>query len=68
MKEQNITYNPIILNSIVEIMATFNIGRETVLRWVDEGAPICVETSGGHPRYSCEKTELQKWRLMRSRR
>lgn len=66
--ERNITYAPVILNSMVEIMACFNVGRETVLEWVDAGAPICVEYLVGKPRYSCEKARLQEWRLARSKK
>ena len=63
MSEIKLSYTPVILRSLMEIMAAFNVGRETVLEWVSRGAPICVEKSGGQPRYSCEAAALQAWRL-----
>lgn len=67
MPEIRITYTPVLLKNMVEIMAAFNIGRETLLEWVDAGAPICVERDGRQPKYSCELAALQAWRLERSK-
>lgn len=60
---EELSYKPIILSSLAEITSHFRVGRQTVYKWIDMGAPIAKEISGGHARYSCEALALQKWRL-----
>lgn len=62
-----ITYTPRILSNMREITTTMRVGREKVFKWIEEGAPICVEMENGKPCYSAEAGQLQKWRLERSR-
>lgn len=58
-----IAYHPLVLKNLVEITAYFGVGKETVLKWVDQGAPVAVEKAGGgSPRYSAEAAALQEWR------
>lgn len=63
----DVSYTPRILRNMREIVETMRVGREKVFRWIDEGAPICVENENGRPCYSAEAGALQKWRLERSR-
>lgn len=60
--EETPVYAPRILRNLLEICVVMGVGRETILRWVDEGAPIAVEYQGKKPRYSCEAGALQAWR------
>lgn len=62
-----ITYTPRILRNMREIVETMRVGREKVFRWIELGAPICVENENGRPCYSAEAGALQNWRLERSR-
>lgn len=64
--KDGIAYAPLILRSLIEICAAMGVGRETVLKWVDQGAPIAVEWQGSKPSYSCEAYALQAWRLKNS--
>lgn len=59
-------YAPSILRNMVEICAAMGVGRETVMKWIEQGAPIAVEYIGRKPSYSCEAVALQKWRFARS--
>lgn len=67
-RERQIVYNPQVLRSMTEICAYFNVGRETVQEWMQEGAPIVLEYQGRLQRYSCEVMALQNWRLEKCRR
>lgn len=60
-------YTPKVLKNLVEICAEMGVGRETVMKWIDLGAPIAVEYIGKSPRYSCEARELQAWRIKNAR-
>lgn len=60
---RDVAYAPLILRSLGEITAHFKVGRQTVYKWIDMGAPIARESFRGHVRYSCEALALQKWRL-----
>lgn len=55
-------YQGKILNSMKEICSEFQVGKETVLMWIERGAPIAVEGLGGRIRYSAEMISLQFWR------
>ena len=66
--ERHPVYNPRILRDLVEICACMGVGREKILQWLDEGAPITVERDGMRPRYSAEAAELQHWRLENARK
>lgn len=63
-----IAYSPRMLVGLKNITSYFNVGQDTVYRWLDEGAPIIVEHSRGKPRYTAEAMLLYHWRLGRSRR
>lgn len=63
-----ISYSPLILKSMNEITTYFGVGKETVYRWIEEGAPIAVENARGAPRYSCEAAQLQQWRIGKCRK
>lgn len=55
-------YQGKILNSMKDICSEFQVGKETVLMWIERGAPIAVESRGGRIRYSAEMISLQFWR------
>lgn len=63
-----IVVTPLHLRGLKEIQKQFGVGRETVLRWVEAGAPIAVEVTGGSGKeerrsYSAEYNALQEWRV-----
>lgn len=62
-----IIYVPRVLRGMTEICAEMGVGREKVLDWVSQGAPIICEMSGQRPTYTCETMELLRWRLAKSR-
>lgn len=64
---ESAVYYPKILRGMIEICAEMGVGRETVLEWVDQGAPIAVEWKGRKPTYTSEAMALMLWRLSRSR-
>lgn len=60
---------PLHLNSLRHICTAFKVGRNTVLRWVDEGAPIAIEKDekSNKLRYSAEYNTLQSWRVIKGK-
>ena len=60
---RDILYTPVILRSMREICERMGVGRHVVKRCAEEGAPIAVEGSGTHVRYSAELASLQAWRI-----
>lgn len=49
-----IGYIPQLLFSRKEIRDAFQVGDDTVTRWIEQGAPIVVEGKGNNVRYCAE--------------
>lgn len=60
---------PMPLNSMTDIRKAFKVGRSTVIEWVNQGAPIAVETDpiSQKIRYSAEYNALQSWRVIKGK-
>ena len=54
-----IGYIPQLLFSRKEIRDAFQVGDDTVTRWIEQGAPIVVEGRGNNVRYCAEVAALQ---------
>lgn len=67
MPGENVFYQPVFLKGLKDIAAHMGVGLETVRQWLDDGAPIVVENSGGRKRYAAEAVTLFNWRLRKSR-
>lgn len=57
------------LHSLKDICKIFKVGRNTVLKWIGQGAPIAVEADleTGKFRYSAEYNTLQSWRVSKGK-
>lgn len=57
------------LHSLKDICRIFKVGRNTVLKWIGQGAPIAVEADpeNGKFRYSAEYNALQSWRVIKGK-
>lgn len=62
-----IGYIPQLLFSRKEIRDAFQVGDDTVTRWIEQGAPIVVEGRGNNVRYCAEVAALQAWRVVTNR-
>lgn len=60
-----VSYTPKILRNMQEICDAFGVGKKTVRKWAQAGAPIVVEGDGRRVRYSAEMVEVQRWRKAR---
>ncbi len=56
-----------ILRNMKEICSAMGVGRDTVLEWIRQGAPIAVEPTAKGTRYAAEARDLLRWRVRRSR-
>lgn len=55
-------YVPLVLRNMEEICEVMGVGRKTVRKWAERGAPIAVEGEDRRKRYSAEAVSLQRWR------
>lgn len=60
-----VAYMPLVLRNMEEICEVMGVGRETVRKWAEQGAPIAVEGEERRKRYSAEAMALQDWRTYR---
>lgn len=60
---------PLHLNSMSDICKAFKVGKNTVRKWVDKGAPIAIEKDekSNKLRYSAEYNTLQSWRVIKGK-